>query len=357
MKTDLLTRILISSVRLTASRGSCKKTAGTAVTRKSLKIMLDRNKNSLKYTALLVLVIQTTTLVLILRYSRTVNVETNRYLSSTVIMVAEFLKLIICLVVMVIKSGDVMSVVREINSEIILKPLETSKLLIPSGLYTIQNNLLFLALSNLDAATYQVTYQMKILVTALFSVFLLNKRLVATQWIALLFLMAGVSLVQWPNEEEVSASSANVDNSNKLIGLLAVFICCISSGFSGVYFEKLIKSTSQSIWIRNCQMSLFGFLLGTAAVVFQDFTIIRLHGFFQGYNLITWIVICLHAGGGIVVALVMKYADNILKGFATSVSIVLSTIFSYCLLQDFTPSLTYFIGASIVIFSTILYSL
>ena len=45
------------------------------------------------------------------------------------------------------------------------------------------------------------------------------------------------------------------------------------------------------------------------------------------------------AAGGLVVAAVIKYADNILKGFATAVSIVLSSIFSYLLLADFTPSL------------------
>lgn len=41
-------------------------------------------------------------------------------------------------------------------SEIIYKPKETAKLIVPSGLYAVQNNLLYLALSNLDAATYQV---------------------------------------------------------------------------------------------------------------------------------------------------------------------------------------------------------
>jgi solute carrier family 35 (UDP-sugar transporter), member A1/2/3 len=86
--------------------------------------------------------------------------------------------------------------INELDIEIVKKPKETLKLLIPSGLYTLQNNLLFIALSNLDAATYQVTYQLKILTTALFSVAMLGKKLDSLKWFSLVILMAGVSLVQ-----------------------------------------------------------------------------------------------------------------------------------------------------------------
>lgn len=53
----------------------------------------------------------------------------------------------------------------------------------------------------------------------------------------------------------------------------------------------------------------------------------------------------------------MKYADNILKGFATSLSIVMSTLVSWLVLGDAAPSTQFVIGASIVISSTVLYGL
>lgn len=46
-----------------------------------------------------------------------------------------------------------------LKEEIVNKPVETMKLAVPAGIYTLQNNLLYVALSNLDAATYQVTHQ------------------------------------------------------------------------------------------------------------------------------------------------------------------------------------------------------
>jgi UDP-sugar transporter A1/2/3 len=93
----------------------------------------------------------------------------------------------------------VSATVSQLHIDIVQKPTETLKLLIPAGLYTLQNNLLFIALSNLDAATYQVTYQLKILTTAVFSVIMLGKKLDMTKWVSLVILTIGVSFVQVRN--------------------------------------------------------------------------------------------------------------------------------------------------------------
>ena len=79
------------------------------------------------------------------------------YLASTAVVLAEILKVIACVAIILHNLGynfaNFLAVIRE---EILNKPCDTMKLAIPSGLYTIQNNLLYVALSNLDAATYQV---------------------------------------------------------------------------------------------------------------------------------------------------------------------------------------------------------
>lgn len=41
---------------------------------------------------------------------------------------------------------------------------------------------------------------------------------------------------------------------SQFVGLMAVLLACVSSGFAGVYFEKILKETRQSIWVRNIQL-------------------------------------------------------------------------------------------------------
>ncbi|XP_062848971.1 solute carrier family 35 member A3b [Trichomycterus rosablanca] len=310
----------------------------------------------LKYVSLGVLVLQTTSLVLTMRYSRTLQADGPRYLASSAVLCAEVLKIFICTALVFSNNRfSVQSLNRVLKEEIVNKPLETMKLAIPSGIYTLQNNLLYLALSNLDAATYQVTYQLKILTTAMFSVAMLGKRLGVYQWFSLVLLIMGITLVQWPSKTHSDPERTEQFVGSQLVGVLAVITACFSSGFAGVYFEKILKETKQSVWIRNIQLGLFGFIFALMGVFVCDGEKVQESGIFQGFNGVTCVVIILQALGGLIVAAVIKYADNILKGFATSLSIIFSTFISYFWLQDFNPTSLFFMGAVLVIIATVIY--
>ena len=91
----------------------------------------------------------------------------------------------------------------------VLGSYKVCQVMVPSAVYLIQNNLLYVAASNLDVATYQITYQLKILTTAMFAVTMLGKKLLPTQWLSLLTLVAGVAMVQLSDVKESGGRNAN----------------------------------------------------------------------------------------------------------------------------------------------------
>ena len=64
-------------------------------------------------------------------------------------------KYLLSLALLAMQTGP-MGMVGEFTSQVVRKPRETMLLAIPASLYVLQNNLLILALTNLDAGTYQV---------------------------------------------------------------------------------------------------------------------------------------------------------------------------------------------------------
>lgn len=400
----------------------------------------------LKYLSLITLVVQNSALALVLRYSRLI--PGTPYLTSTAVVMCEVIKLLCCLVIYFKyehgtykPTGERKELMKEVFSP------DSWKMSIPAMLYFVQNNLQYVAVTYLDAATFQVTYQMKILTTALFSVLLLGKSLTRLKWISLVLLTAGIALVQIPtssptssvstqssalksiktspslsnranvvgsrrkllprgfsmdqverangdvwegaevahavqvqsddmnaqgNEDfeaelnnrydqaasSSSSSSANNNNkekSNSFVGLVAVTIACVISGLAGVYFEKVLKGSSTSLWVRNIQLCVFSIIPGyLVGVLMYDGERLAQGGFFQGYNFWTWMAILCQAVGGLIVAVVVKYADNILKGFATSISIILSSVASVFLF-DFVITMNFVAGTALVIYATSLY--
>ncbi|KAJ3032855.1 hypothetical protein HDV00_007021 [Rhizophlyctis rosea] len=409
----------------------------------------------LRQLSLVVLVVQNTSLVLLMRYTRT-NHDANvpMYSAAGAVLVMEIVKLVLCTAAIFYEHGN--ASVGLIKSQV--ESRETLKMIIPSGIYAVQNNLLYTALTNLDAATYQVTYQIKILTTALFSVLLLKRSLGKLKWGALVLLLVGVAMVQLQSEpakpkaavasavatssaprsvnpsaiptaprrrseideqpsvpqaqpqplpqpdaqpeaqpqpqpqaqpqpqpdpqSSSSTSSHPIDQppphhstpppQNRYLGLTAVLLSAISSGFAGCYFEAILKAPYQSsmtpttshpplssissLFLRNIQLGLPATLFSLITLAVSDPIHLSPHKFFEGYGFLTWCVIMNQALGGLLVSLVVKYADSILKGFATSVSIVASSVVA-SVWMGFVPTAGFVAGSGIVLGAVYLYSL
>lgn len=101
-------------------------------------------------------------------------------------------------------------------------------------------------------------------------------------------------------------------------------------------------------------MSALSIPIAAIVIVMKDRKEVINHGLMKGFDAIVWFVILLQALGGLVVAVVIKYADNILKAFATSIAIVISCVASIFLFEHY-PNYLFTLGAIFVIISTIIY--
>ena len=317
------------------------------------------------------LAVQNALLTLIMHYSRVSAAPSETYSAAAAVLMTELLKGSISLLVAFSRldctsSSPAPSIwnprtlfyrFRRLGKEVFRS--DCWKLSIPAILYVIQNNLQFVAVSNLEAATFQVSYQMKILTTAAFSVVLLRKRLSPTKWLALLFLAIGVGIVQIQGGG--SRSSETSHDMNAVKGFLAVVAACFTSGLAGVYFEMVLKNSPADLWVRNVQLSLFSLLPALLPIIFSQNTpstsgapVVSLQ-LFANFGVWAWATVAVQVLGGLLTALVIKYADNILKGFATSLSIVISFLASVALF-NFQMTLTFILGSTVVLVATWMYN-
>lgn len=73
--------------------------------------------------------------------------------------------------------------------------------------------------------------------------------------------MVGVASVQMQPKSD-SGNGDGESHNNPVVGMTAVIVSCLMSGFAGVYFEKILKGSPQSVWLRNVQLGFLGTILG-----------------------------------------------------------------------------------------------
>ncbi|PWY99096.1 hypothetical protein BCV70DRAFT_163523 [Testicularia cyperi] len=272
---------------------------------------------------------------------------------------------------------------------------------VPSLIYVCQNMLQLVSNSYLTAVAYQGLSQLKLVTAALVSVCLFGKVLNSRQWLCMPILMLGVVLLSQrqnvtvpqalalmstnaspvhipdklmfvtspferprvsgsfgPVKVELVARAAKLANHlsslRHLIGVVCVLISCVLGSFAGVYIEtKLKNAMSVSLAVRNAQLASFAVVLASGAVLLEGLRTQELNPL-KNFTTMAWIAVVLRAATGYVVSMTLRYADTIMKGFATSMAII-TTIALESLLTFSMPAFKQLLGSALVLISTYQY--
>eukprot|EP00899_Mesostigma_viride_P013910 jgi/Mesvir1/2251/Mv11539-RA.4 len=218
---------------------------------------------------------------------------------------------------------------------------EISVFPIPAALYLFKNLLQYYIFLYVDAPSYQILKNLNIISTGILYRLFLKRKLNSIQWSALTLLALGCTIAQMTSHSEHVFETP-------IAGYIMAVVMAILSGAAGVYTELIIKKRPQrNINVQNVYLYVFGIFFNVLAIFMQDSDQVIERGFFYGYTATTFVMICNHAMSGIAVSMVMKFADNIVKVYSTSVAMLLTTLIAIPLF-GFKLTLPFVLGTSVV---------
>jgi UDP-sugar transporter A1/2/3 len=222
--------------------------------------------------------------------------QETRYLNSTAVTLSEAIKVAVSMIGIAATERVLLGgLLRAVHQTLLKEPSQLLAVAVPALLYTIQNNVIYASLAHLDAVTFQITYQLKLVASLLATRLLLKKPVAYTKWLAVVLLTLGVVSVQLSLREDdegpagadnteggdasagannteggdasagdnteggcasagVAAAEGAARSRSRLIGIVGVLVACGCSGLAGAGMELLLKNSSQSLPRRNLQV-------------------------------------------------------------------------------------------------------
>lgn len=254
----------------------------------------------------------------------------------------------------------------------------------------------YVAARILTVPVFQVLLQLRPPVTALCTMFILGRRIIALQWIALVILGLGIVCMHLGAVDYKSGRQHGLLHyglhdgtaSDHAPGLVAAIISSFAGAFAATYFEHVVKQrtpaeggggvslTSERLWVRCIQLSMFSCLIGFGMSLFQGdrahldaisnvaLGLKNLHdplqpwyapiatvrgGFFDGFTASTWLIAGVQALTGVAIAAAIQQADTLAKDFTLAISVVLAFAFALIVEVQPVPTLSYFGAAAVVL--------
>jgi UDP-sugar transporter A1/2/3 len=236
--------------------------------------------------------------------------------------------------------------------------------LVPAGLYSLQNYCSITAYQALDAITYNVLNQTKTLFGALWCYALLRQRQSPPQMLALVLLVTAAFIMednhrrgsgaesppgQVEGDESANAASTALQRRHRRTGVAAVLAASMTSGLAGAWTQRILQGGKSSA--SACNSLVFSIELSVISLLVLVTTSIarntlqptqktHLEGddvgsssstsvfcrIFRGWKVTTWIPVLTNAVGGILVGLVTKHAGVVPKGFALILGLFLAGV-------------------------------
>ncbi|ETP10678.1 hypothetical protein F441_13722 [Phytophthora nicotianae CJ01A1] len=225
---------------------------------------------------------------------------------------------------------------------------------VPALLSALESNLNYVVLRYLDAATASVLWNLKILLTAVLFRYVLKHPLSELHKMAIVLLILGV-LTSQSDRFRVMNSNSSKDSQYMALGLCLALVGVTLSSCASVFAEWTLKRQSGCpfLW-QSVQMYGFGVLFNALGLVLVDGKSLLTEGFFHGYSGWTVVVIIVNSIGGIFMACILKYLDNIACVYSHSIAMMFTTLLSMIFFA-FSPSLEFACGLGILVISMYLY--
>ncbi|CAM1300402.1 Uncharacterised protein at_DN0492 [Pycnogonum litorale] len=204
------------------------------------------------------------------------------------------------------------------------------KFVIPSLLYTINNNLYYYALNIVPPPIWMVIIQIRVVLTALVYRFGFRREMTTLQWMGTIFITVAVVTNEIPNiigEDHIVIPLAAI-----VLSLASAIISCGAS----VYTELLLKNSPYTFLGQQIQLYFFGTVIAMTTHLVSS----------NGENpftcsgckdkLLIFVVLCLlvNSAAGMAIAAVIKLLDNIVKIYTSAIANIMTAILCTWLFPD-----------------------